>query len=319
LIFGESHLKDLYRKLTWGPGRQLLEAMPAPMEMRAIRALARVGAASLPVRRAQLRTNLARAFPGWEDSRLDSVAREAFSAHFSNQYVSFSFSKCTRSNWEKYLRFEGMEYLEAAAAQGKGVVLMHPHMGPAQLPLHVLALQGFDMHQVGGGEVTLVELSKTGRWAADTRARLEARMPATLHDGKKYLRPLIRALRGGGILMSAGDATGGGQELGRRELRRVLGQDYGIPIGPIWMAWRSGAPLLSIRCVRDRNRGGPPFRAIIGPEIPIERDLSRKAALAHGADQIAAWLEGILRDHPGDWLFWDGFRPGGLLPEEPAK
>jgi lauroyl/myristoyl acyltransferase len=85
------------------------------------------------------------------------------------------------------------------------------------------------------------------------------------------------------------------------------------------MAWRSGAPLLTIRCVRDRNNAGALFRAIIGPEIPVEREVSRSEALARGADQIAAWLEAILRDHPGDWLFWDGFRPGGLLPEEPSE
>ena len=172
------------------------------MEMQSIRALARASAAALPTRRAQLRTNLARALPSWEDSRLDAVAREAFAAHFSNQYVSFSFARCTAANWHKYIEFEGLEFLEQAARGGRGVVLMHPHMGPAQLPLHVLALRGFEMHQVGGGEVTLVELSPTGRWAAETRASLEARMPVTLHDGKKYLRPLIRALQcwgGGGV------------------------------------------------------------------------------------------------------------------------
>jgi lauroyl/myristoyl acyltransferase len=315
LIFGESRFKDLYRRVTWGPGRRLLESLPAPMEMQSIRAIARVSAAALPDRRTQLRTNLARAFPSWEAARLDTVAREAFAAHFSNQYISFSFSKCTPGNSQKYLEFEGLEHLERASSGGQGVVLMHPHMGPAQLPLHILALRGFEMHQVGGGEVTLVELSETGRWAAETRANLEARMPVTLHDGKKYLRPLIRAVRGGGILMTAGDATGGGQELGRRLIRTVLGQSYGVPIGPIWMAWRSGAPLLSIHCVRNRKTDGALFRAIIQPELPLDRELPLRAALAQGADLVASWLDTILRDHPGDWLFWDGFRPGGLLPE----
>jgi lauroyl/myristoyl acyltransferase len=316
VIFGESRLKDVYRRMTWGPGRVTLEALPAPAEMRLIRVLARASARALPARRRQLRTNLARAFPDWSDSQLDAASREAFAAHFSNQYISFSFSKCTKETWPRYIRFEGLEHLKKASEQGRGVVLMHPHMGPAQLPLHVLALNGYDMHQVGGGEVTLVELSDTGRWASDTRARLEARMPVTLHDGKKYLRPLLRALSSGAVLMSACDATGGGSELGRREQRVVLGQDYGVPIGPIWMAWRSGAPLLSIRCVRNRSSDGALFRAIIEPEIVLDRNLPLKAALAHGADLTAAWLDSILRVHPGDWLFWDGFRPGGLLPED---
>ena len=155
-----------------------------------------ITAAALPARRTELCENLGRAFPDWSNEQLDNIAREAFSAHFSNQYASFSFGKCDAENWPQYLTLEGLEHLDHAYQQGKGVVLMHPHMGPAQLPLHVLALQGFDMHQVGGGEVTLVELSETGQWAAQQRTELEARMPVTLHDGKKYLRPLLRALKG---------------------------------------------------------------------------------------------------------------------------
>ena len=316
MIFGESRLKDLYRRLTWGPIRQTLESTPPAVEMKTIRAIARLTAAALPARRTELCANLRRAFPEWSHEKLDHVAREAFSAHFSNQYASFSFGKCDAENWSHYLTIDGLEHLDRAYQRGKGVVLMHPHMGPAQLPLHVLALQGFDMHQVGGGEVTLVELSETGQWAAEQRAQLEARMPVTLHDGKKYLRPLLRALKDGAVLMSAGDATGGGSELGRRFQRQIFGQNYGVPVGPIWMAWRSGAPLLTIRCIRDRSNSDALFRAIIEPEIGLDRSLKMRPAMEQGADLVADWLERMLRLHPGDWLFWDGFRPGGLLLED---
>jgi hypothetical protein len=36
--------------------------------------------------------------------------------------------------------------------------------------------------------------------------------------------------------------------------------------------------------------------------------------LEDGADHLAQWLDRVLRNHPGDWLFWDGFAPGALLP-----
>lgn len=312
MVFGENAIKDLYRKVVWGPGREVLESSPSTTELRLIRAAARAAALGLGGRRSHLIRNLRRAFP--ERADLERVARDAFAAHFSNQYLGFTFGKCQIGNWSDYLTLSGLEHLDAAVAAGRGVVLMHPHMGPAQLPLHVLGVLGWPMHQIGGGEVTLVELSETGRWAADTRATLEQRMPVTLHDGKRFLRPILRALKKGAVVMSACDATGGGTELGRRLLRPVLGQPFPLPVGPIWLAYMSGAPLLTVHCIRNRGPGGM-FTAEIGPPLPLLRDAGRDAALENGADLIAGYLDRVLREHPGDWLFWDGFEPGGLLPE----
>jgi len=157
LIIGESPLKDLYRRGLWGPGRRVLEALPAPWEMVAVRAAGR-SAAAVVGRRRIIRENLARALPDLLPARLDELTRDAFAAHFSNQYASFSFDKCTADTWGRYLAIKGLEHLEAAHAQGRGVVLTHPHMGPAQLPLLVLGRLGWPMHQVGGGRVALVEL-----------------------------------------------------------------------------------------------------------------------------------------------------------------
>ncbi len=318
MIFGEGRWKDAYRRVVWGPGRAALERLPPPWESHAVRGLGRLAAAGARGKRAALRANLARAFPDRPEAELDAIARQAFAAHFSNQYASFSFARCTRETWRRYLRFEGLERLEAL--RGRGVVLVHPHMGPAQLPLHVLGLLGWPMHQVGGGRVTLVDLSPTGRWAAEQRRRLEGRLAATLHDGRGYLRPLLRVLADGGVVMTAGDATGGGEELGRRAVRTVLGQPMPIPVGAAWMALRGRAPLLTLVCHRNPAGLRPPFVAEIGPEIPLLRDRPLRAALDDAADRLAAWLDGALRAWPGDWHFWDGFRPGGLLaPEPPAS
>jgi lauroyl/myristoyl acyltransferase len=171
---------------------------------------------------------------------------------------------------------------------------------------------GFRVHQVGGGRVTLVERSATGAWATETRARLETRIAATLHDGRRYLRPLLRALEAGEVVLTACDATGGGEELGRRLVRPVLGQPMALPVGPVWLAWRSGAPLLTVAC--RRNRGGPaPFAAEIGPEVPVARGEPVGEALERGADEVAAFLSRALMAWPDEWHFWDGFEPGGLI------
>ncbi len=316
MIVGEHPLKDLYRRAVWGPGRAALERMPAPLELTVVRGGARAAAQALRARRGALRENLARAFPERGPQALDAIAARAFEAHLANQYISFSFLKCDADRWPRYLRFEGLQRLQEAWALGRGVVLTHPHMGPAQLPLHVLGVLGWKMHQIGGGRVTLVELSAAGRWAAETRARLERRMPVMLHDGRRFLRPALRALESGEVLMTACDATGGGEELGRRITRPVLGQPMPLPVGPVWLAWKSGAPLLTIH-TRRGDRPGAPWVAEIGPEIPLRRDQGREAALSDGVDGLARYLDATLRTWPGDWLFWDGFHPGALLEAAP--
>jgi len=265
-------------------------------------------------KRAEVEQNLRRAFPAGQvpDGRsIGEVAEDAFCSHFANQYIGFSFGTCTVDSWPQYLAWRGLDRLKQAHSQGRGVVLCHPHMGPAQLPLHVLGLLGWSVTQVGGGRVTAVELSQTGRWAAGVRARLEEQMPVRLHDGRRYIRPVLRALRAGEVVMTAMDGTGGGEELGRRIPCTVLGQELPLPVGPAWLAARSGAVLLPVCCYRNPG-DGPLYVAEVGEEMDASG--TDAAALQATVAAMGAWLDQTLRAHPGDWLFWDGFKPGGLLP-----
>lgn len=299
MVVGESPLKDAYRRVVWGPWRWALERGPLGWEYRANRRLGLVAGRFSGGTRARVEENLRRAFP---DRDVSSLARRTFAAHFANQYASFAFPRVTAETWPRYLRFEGLHHLEAARAAGEGVVLMHPHMGPAQLPPCVLGAMGFSVHQVGGGEPE-VEKSETGRWATELRHRLEARMPVQLHDGGGYLRGLVRALRAGEIVCTACDGTGGGKELGRRLVRPVLGQPMNVPVAAFWLAHHGRARLHPLHCVAD----GPRHLAVIGERLPVSGDLD------DAADLTARYLDHVLSAFPEEWLFWDAFAPGGLL------
>ncbi|MSQ00590.1 MAG: hypothetical protein EXR71_01695 [Myxococcales bacterium] len=305
----ESPMKDGYRRLVWGPWRQVLEAAPPGWDYRLTRRLGRVAGRVSRTKKAAVVANLRRAFPLRND--LDAIALEAFGSHFCNQYASFAFGRLSAGNWQHWLRIEGVEHLDRAERDGKGVVLMHPHMGPAQLPLAVLGALGRQVGQVGGG-VTDMERSATGRWAAARRSCLEARMKVTLHDGGAFLRGLLRTLEAGSVLLTACDGTGGGRELGRRLDRRVLGQTMGVPVTPFWLAHRTGARIHTLYTARDPL---DPRRhaSFIGAEVPVDRSGALAAALEAGADFTAAWLSLILTRHPEAWLFWDEFQPGGLI------
>lgn len=311
MVFDESPLKDLYRQVVWGPYRQLCGQMPAVREIQSNRILGRAVHALSRGKRARLQKNLMRAFPG--TSSFSSITRACFQTHFAEQYISWSFARLGPDTVDEYLEIAGLDLLEALQAEGRGVVLVHPHMGLAQLPLCVLAHRGFDMHQVGGGGVSHV-LSPRGQACEATRHELEGEIPATIWDGAGYLRPLVRALKQGAVVMSAMDGTGGGKELGRRSIQQVCGQKMYIPVGAAWLALQSGAALVPLH-THYVGGGGAPYRTVIHPEISLERDWKTGEALEDAAAKIALILERLLLLHPGDWHFWDEFQPGRFLVE----
>jgi len=311
LKFRESPLKDLYRMMLWFGVRPSLRALPPGHEFEVFRALGR-RAAQLPSgTRDKVEENLGRVFP--PGPQFEALREQVFEEHFCTQYVSFTFPRIGPDTVHHYVRMHGVEHLEAATASGRGIVLAHPHMGCAQLPHFDLALRGYRMMQIGGGGMNLV-LSKLGRRVADTRIGLEQLIPAELVDGQAFIRPVLRHLKQGGVLLTAVDGTGSGQEIGRRVVRTVLGQPFRTPVGPVYLAQRSGSALLPLLVVRRSD--GPGFDGFIEPEIPIP-DRPVKENLDWGADLMALLLDGWLRRHPGEWDFWDEFHPGpgGLLAD----
>ncbi len=316
MIFAESPLRDAYRLAIWGPYRQAIARLPHGWELSANRRLGRLVALASSGSLERIERNLARAFPARQD--LARVAARTFGTHFQHQYLPVSFPRMTRQTLDRYVEIRGLDHVDRALEDGRGVLLMHPHMGPVQLPLHGMGVLGYPVHQVGGGVVT--GLSRVGEWAAGSRRALEASMPVTVHDGKGFLRPVLRALRDGGVVMATCDGTGGGQELGRRLVRQVCGQPMGVPVSPVWLAWQAGAPLLPLRTHR-RAGARPRWVTEIGAPLELPRELPRQRVLEAGADLVASFLSDCLTQHPEDWHFWDHFEPGRFLepdPQEPA-
>jgi KDO2-lipid IV(A) lauroyltransferase len=134
MVFDESPLKDLYRLVVWGPYRRAICGLPHGVELRVNRLLGRGVALGARGKKARVVENLKRAFP--KSSDLAGIATGTFSTHFMEQYVSWSFGRIDLETHGKYLEIRGLEHLERAAAEGGGVVLMHPHMGPARAGTH---------------------------------------------------------------------------------------------------------------------------------------------------------------------------------------
>jgi phosphatidylinositol dimannoside acyltransferase len=310
--FEESPLKKAYRVGFWYGLRPALRGLPPGHEFQVFRALGRQASRLPGPARDRIQANLGRVFP--DPAQRDEVLVRAYEEHFCTQYVSFTFPRIDSANRQHYIRLHGVEHLQRALAPGRGAVLAHPHMGCAQLPHFPLAARGYRMMQIGGGGTNL-RLARMGRRVARARTRLESLLPAEVADGKAFLRPALRHLRGGGVLLTAVDGTGSGEEIGRREVHTVFGHRFRVPVGPVYLAYRADAALLPLLVVRRED--GPGFDGFIEPEIPIP-DIPLDGVLAWGAELMALMLDRWLRRHPGEWDFWDEFHPGpgGLLVTE---
>jgi lauroyl/myristoyl acyltransferase len=112
--------------------------------------------------------------------------------------------------------------------------------------------------------------------------------------------------------MATCDGTGGGQELGRRVVRPVLGQPMKLPVSAVWLAVQARAPLLPLHT--HRNPAGRPRHVTeIGAPLALPTGGSASEAQERGADRLAAFLGEALAAWPGDWHFWDHFEPGRFL------
>jgi len=174
------------------------------------------------------------------------------------------------------VRFHGSELLYRALAQGRGLVLTLPHLGSWELTGLAAARLGFQLHVVTG--VQLHPLLSRAVRALKESDRIRVSTPS---DG---FRPLLRTLRGGGIVVLLVD----GDVRTRTIEAPFFGRATHFPAGPALLARRAGAPLLHGHAAR-RSDGTHElsFDALDepDPELPIRRDLERLTASMAGAQE----------------------------------
>jgi len=303
----ESFLRDLLRLFAWYPFRWLAERLPPGLAVRVFRALGDAHWALAPGKRRLLARNLGRL--GIAADQASRAVRENFRIHYVSQLLVFLYPRLTRTSLGELAAVAGLEHLDAALAQGRGVVLVQAHFGPEQLALAALSLLGHQVVQIGCANDA--GLSAVGRGVSlRLRRRYEARIPGRIIDARTSLLPALRALRANGLVLTAGDGAGWARRLGRHVPVTLGGQELLFPVGPGRLALGSGAALLPLFVVRGE---GTPFTVVIEPPLARPRDLSGEAAETALAVEFARRYERRLLVEPGFMRFLELFTPGELL------
>ncbi|MGQ0764262.1 MAG: lysophospholipid acyltransferase family protein [Gemmatimonadota bacterium] len=190
----------------------------------------------------------------------------------------------------------GREHLDQAIAEGHGVIVATPHLGPYELGAAVLAILGYRVHGVAE------DLDpETNAALAKYREATGMRLISRSHGS----RALYRVLKDGDVALLVADrviargAGGAASEAGVLDVRFGAGMRP-VPTGPAAFAAARGAPVVTGFIVAGGKQAGgytlqiePPINP--GPERT--RESTENLTLA-----IAGRLAAAVSRHPDQWF-----------------
>jgi lauroyl/myristoyl acyltransferase len=185
------------------------------------------------------------------------------------------------------LTIHGLENLENALAEGKGVVLVSAHYGNPELTVQAMA--GLGVHAY-----VLTEPLQP-RQLSDLTHRLRSTHGHIYRPvGMSSVKGALRHLRGGGLVAILCDRDI--QKTG--QLLPLCGSPARLPVGAAMLAVRTGAQVLP---AFSRRRGPGRNEVWIEPPLRLERTGDEEHDVRALTEKILARFEEYLRQDPGQW------------------
>ncbi len=257
--------------------------LPWPLQRALGRALGAVFRVALARRRRVAERNLALCLPELGDDARKALLRENFTA------LGIGVFEFARAWWgsiapmRDHLRIEGLEHLQAARADGRGVIVISGHFTTLEICGRLMC----DHAPLAG--MYRPHASPAMEWAVK-RGRL--RYAAAMFS-RDELRPAIRHLKDGGLLWFAPD-----QDTRRGD--SVFVPFFGRPASSLTsthqLARLSGAHVMAFAHERRRD-GGYTLRL-----SPVLAGFPSRDAVADTA-QVMSAVEGMVRAAPSQYLW----------------
>jgi KDO2-lipid IV(A) lauroyltransferase len=188
------------------------------------------------------------------------------------------------------LKIEGWPHIDAALAEGRGLVVCMAHFGNTDWVGQCFVQRGYRA-------TVPMEVPASQRWW-DLLVRLRGSQGMRLMPVHGSIRPLLRALRRNELVGIAADflptgATGVPVQFFGRTTR--------LPEGPAGLARLSGAPITTALAVRRPDNR---FHAWIEPPFHVPRTPDEAADLRAGTQRLAQMLEQRIAADPGQWVLF---------------
>ena len=183
---------------------------------------------------------------------------------------------------------EGAANLEDALAKGKGAIMFTAHLGPFDFVAQWLSLKGFNT-------IIPVERLKDQRMLdLITKLRNSQGMQYMPLGGSGPLRSIIQALRNNQIVLFTTDRAVEGQSV----IKPFFGELARLPIGPVALSQRTGAPLVGAFGSYVSSK------RMVGKIIPLSLELTEEeqANTDKLMCSVIELMEEFIKAHPEQWV-----------------
>ena len=220
------------------------------------------------------------------DSRIESLAEGVYAAY--GQYQAEFFTMHWPDLWGRRRRLVVDETtLRQAKGQGNGVVLFGIHAGNWDLAASECARRYGAFHSAGE--------SVEPAWLGLLTNRVRRGAGTRLYDPMNAARPLLRALRNGDIIGLVADrpVAGPGVDV------ELCGRTAHLPVGPVWLALRNGAPMLPTAI--ERQPDGTVFVEFLD-QVELSDLKPNAEGIAIGVQRMADALTVLIRRAYPSWF-----------------
>ncbi len=197
------------------------------------------------------------------------------------------FTSLTKEKMERIVKWEGREHIDAAVAEGKGVVMATAHFGNWEILAAAMGLSGYQSVAVG---------RKQNNPDMDRLIR-ELRNAVGVHvTYKTGVLEMARMLGQGhvvGLLMDQDAGTDG-------LATHFFNKPSYVPQGPAALARLKQAPI--VPCVIIDQADGT-YVMKCWPVLHVARSSDKEQDIRQMTERLVRWLEEVISDRPDLW-FW---------------
>jgi KDO2-lipid IV(A) lauroyltransferase len=189
---------------------------------------------------------------------------------------------------KKYIRIEGIEWIQRGLSKGKGVILLTAHFGNWEMCALCSAIRGYSLK-------VIVKTQKFRRLNNLLNHYRKIRGCEVVSKGMG-IRQVIKSLRSNEIVGILADQHGGS----RGVQVELFGRRVSTPVGPVFFALKTGCEVLPAFIIREN---GAHHRIIVGEPLDLEWSGDTQTDFVTNLRKFHRILESYVLRFPEQWLW----------------
>lgn len=220
---------------------------------------------------------------------IDAIFKECF-ANLGKGMIELIYFMAHPEMIAQNVSIEGKHHLDAAFAQGKGVVAVSAHFGNFPLMLLSLAQQGYGTNAI----IRQTRDEKIEKYFQNLRTSLGLTTIYS-HPRQECVAKSIKALRNNELVFIPLDQNFG---TGAGVFVDFFGQKAATATGPVVFALRTGSPIVPMFIVRQKD---DTHKIIVDAPLMLEKRDDEKEMITHNVARITQVIERYIRRYPQEW------------------